>query len=73
MQGVNIEKAVWLLLTMFNSSVEGLSQVKRRDREKEELCSKHNIEILYYTNVNINKMPCKLIRNIDALIQEIKK
>lgn len=53
--------------------VEGLSQVKRRDKEKEELCSKHNIKILYYTNVNINKMPYKLIRNIDALIQEIKK
>lgn len=42
----------------------------KRDQAKKELCEKHNIEIVYFSNANI-EYPYKVIENYEKLLQKI--
>lgn len=54
----------------FGSNTE-LKNAQERDKRKFKLCTKHNIQILYYANYNYN-FPYEVITNTDYLINKIK-
>lgn len=58
-------------VNMFGGS-DYYNKTLERDKLKYELCKKHNIDLLYFSNANIN-YPYKVYENYRELLEEIKK
>ena len=49
-----------------------LEETKRRDNKKRILCKENGINLLYYSDLNID-FPYEVITNINDLLKEIEK
>lgn len=54
------------------NSRDNLKKIQDRDLEKNILCQKNKIDVIYYTNIKLNNYPYEIFKNKEILLEYIK-